>query len=84
MGIIGLKCIKWTEWEDDIFDPCTQHRKRLEWADPGFFATEDNLGPGGTEQIPTDTLTLTENLAHKYVGFVLGGILGLIWIAYQK
>ena len=84
MGIIGLKCIKWTEWEDDIFDPCTQHRKCLEWADPGFFATEDNLGPGGTEQTPTDTLTLTENSAPKYVGFFVGGVLGLIWIAYQK
>ncbi len=31
-----------------------------------------------------DTLTLTENSAPKYVGFFVVGVLGLIWIAYQK
>tara|TARA_B110001454_G_scaffold76950_1_gene74519 strand:+ start:1376 stop:1645 length:270 start_codon:yes stop_codon:yes gene_type:complete len=89
MGVIGEpKCIEWGKWYDDIINPCIQHRKCIGWEeDPGFlgfFATEDNLGPGGTEQTPTDTLTLTENSDPKYVGFFIGGILGLIWIAYRQ
>lgn len=90
MGIIGEpKCIEWGEWYDDPRDPCMQHRKCKEFGEidqsllSKFFATEDNLGPGGTEQTPTDTLTLTENSGPKYVGFVVGGILALVWIAYR-
>ena len=76
-------------WYDDITNPCIQHRKCKEFGEPDqnflskFFATEDNLGPGGTEQTPTDTLTLTENSGPKYVGFFIGGILALVWIAYR-
>jgi hypothetical protein len=83
MGIIDPKCIEWGEWYDDPLDPCTQHRKCGAWGeDPGFFATEDNLGPGGTEQTPTDTVTLMYHPTKR--GFVMGGILALIWIAYRK
>jgi hypothetical protein len=77
------KCIEWGEWYDDNLDPCIQHRNCLEWdEDPGFFSTEDNLGPGGTEQTLTDPLTLLPQSSSMIRGFFMGGILGLVWIAY--
>jgi|ETNvirome_6_1000_1030641.scaffolds.fasta_scaffold00145_11 hypothetical protein len=77
------ECLKWGEWYDDSLDPCIQHRKCIEWEE-GFrpFSTESILGPGGTEQMPTDTLTLLPQANSIIRGFFIGGILGLVWIAY--
>ncbi len=83
MGAIGEpKCIEWGDWHDDIMDPCIQHRNCLEWEEPEEFSTESILGPGGTEQTPTDLLTLLPASNSIIRGFFIGGILGLVWIAY--
>ena len=79
MGELERECIKWDEWYDDDLNPCIQHRKCLEWEDPndGFFSTESILDPDGTEQ------TLIDKPSSTVVGFFIGGILGLVWIAYR-
>ena len=91
MGVIGEpKCIDWGEWYDDPRDPCMQHRKCKEFGEidqsllSKFFATEDNLGPGGTEQTPTEILTLLPQSSFDTLsGFIVGGLLGLAWITYR-
>ncbi len=79
MGELERECIKWDEWYDDDLNPCIQHRKCLESEDPKdrSFSTESILDPTGAEQMPVDKPSST------VVGFFIGGILGLVWIAYR-
>lgn len=90
MVVIDQKCIEWGEWYDDPRDPCMQHRKCKEFGEiddsllSKLFATEDNLGPGGTEQTLTETLTLLPQSSFDTLsGFIVGGLLGLAWITYR-
>ena len=76
------KCMEWGEWYDDVIDPCMQHRHCLEWEELPEFSSEDNLGPGGTEQTPIDTVTLMYHETKR--GFLMGGILALIWITISN
>jgi hypothetical protein len=79
---IDQKCIEWGEWYNHLMDPCRQERKCKKFSP--IFESETILGPGGTEQTPTETLTLLPQSSFDTLsGFIVGGLLGLAWITYR-
>ena len=73
MGVIGEpKCIEWSQWFDDARDPCIQYRKCEK------FEEDNNLF---LKAESSDTKLVTDG--GSMIGFFLGGMLGLLWIAYR-